>query len=147
MERKRQWARWAVATAVGAAGCLLIFPTPGRAATPEGSAHDPGKGLYLKYCSACHGESGKGDGVVSGLMRPKPTDLTQLAKKSGGQFPFVQVMETIDGSKTVRAHGDPDMPVWGQLFREEAGVPLDGQVEVKGKLLLITEYLRSIQEK
>ncbi|MGZ8500497.1 MAG: hypothetical protein ACXW5W_19000 [Candidatus Binatia bacterium] len=28
-------------------------------------------------------------------------------------------MATIDGRRLVRAHGDRDMPVWGEIFRSE----------------------------
>ncbi len=103
--------------------------------------------MYLKYCGACHGESGKGDGVVSGFLRPRPTDLTQIAKQAGGVYSSARVMQLIDGTKTVRAHGDPDMPVWGEVFRQQSNVSLTRRVEAQGKLLLIAEYLGKIQEK
>ena len=103
--------------------------------------------LYLRYCSACHGENGKGDGAVSGLMNPKPADLTQLAKKAGGKFPFNDVMRTIDGRQTLRAHGDPDMPVWGEIFRSEAATSDYAEVGARGKIAMITKYLESIQAK
>jgi len=31
-----------------------------------------------------------------------------------------KVMSAIDGSRAVRAHGDREMPVWGEIFRKEA---------------------------
>ena len=110
-------------------------------------ANEPAQGLYRKYCGACHGSDGKGDGPVSGLMRPKPTDLTQIAKKSGGDFPFVPIMQVIDGTKSVHAHGDADMPVWCELLKDPGSGSMDSRIAVEGKLLLITDYLRSIQEK
>jgi hypothetical protein len=90
---------------------------------------------------------GKGDGVAGSFMSPKPADLTQLAEKSGGSFPFQKVMAYIDGTQDVRAHGDPVMPVWGEVFRAEAGWGMSRRVEVQGKLMLITDYIRSIQAK
>lgn len=122
---------------------VVILPVAGFAAPTE----DAAKAMYLRYCGACHGESGKGDGVVSGFLRPRPTDLTQIAKKAGGAYSSPQVVQMIDGTKTVRAHGDADMPVWGEVFRQRATTPLSQRVEIQGKLLLIAEYLRSIQEK
>lgn len=110
-------------------------------------AHEIGKQLYARYCSACHGEGGKGDGVVSQFMRPKPADLTQLAKRAGGKYPFYEVVQTIDGRETLRAHGDPDMPVWGELFVAEEGASPDRQAIARGKVVLITDYLESIQQK
>lgn len=106
-----------------------------------------GKAMYRKYCAACHGESGKGDGVVSGLMQPKPTDLTQIAKKNGGEFPFMTVAEDIDGTNTIHAHGDPAMPVWGEIFRSDIPSSMARQSEIRGRIMLITEYVRSIQAK
>jgi mono/diheme cytochrome c family protein len=107
---------------------------------------DPGRAMYLRYCGACHGPAGKGDGIAGSFMTPKPTDLTQLAKRHGGTFSTHQVMSFIDGTTDVRAHGDPVMPVWGEMFRAEAAWDMSRRAEVQGKLLLITEYLRSIQQ-
>ena len=121
------------------------------AAEPRRSLGDepvnPAKATYVRYCGACHGESGKGDGVVSHLMRPKPADLTKLAKENKGEFPYAQTMRVIDGRETVRAHGDPNMPVWGEIFQLEDGMTFDKQARVRGKLMFITEHLSSIQVK
>jgi mono/diheme cytochrome c family protein len=103
------------------------------------------KAMYVKYCSACHGQNGKGDGIVGPFLRPAPTDLTQLAKKNGGKFPFMETLEAIDGTHAVRAHGTSAMPVWGEIFLPNAEAPLREQVEARGKVMLITEYVRSIQ--
>lgn len=106
---------------------------------------DPGRELYQRYCGACHGPSGKGDGIAAPLMTPEPPDLTTIAGRSGGTFPFAATMRKIDGQETIRAHGLADMPVWGERFRADAAAPASRHAEVRGKLLLITEYLQSIQ--
>ena len=131
-------AEWLGALAV--LGLLLWLP----AAHAQDS---PGKAAYLKYCSACHGSAGKGDGVVSQYMRPKPTDLTQIAKQNKGEFPMLPTMQAIDGTTSVRAHGDPDMPVWGEIFKREVRDGMDPRPAVQSRVMAITEYLRSIQEK
>jgi len=107
----------------------------------------PGRETYVRYCGACHGPNGRGDGIAGTFMRPKPIDLTQIAKGNKGEFPFMHVMETIDGRTTVRAHGDPQMPVWGELFTDQANSTSARQTEVRGKVMAITDYVRSIQEK
>jgi mono/diheme cytochrome c family protein len=129
----------------------LLLPALAQAAdVPAGAASDnvaQGHALYMRYCSACHGESGKGDGIVSGFMRPQPVNLTLLAKKAGGTFDAAAVAQTIDGRQTVRAHGDADMPVWGQILTSEQGPALDRETVARTKVLLITDYLASIQAK
>jgi mono/diheme cytochrome c family protein len=127
------------------AGMIATLAAPLRAADLHSEQF--GRPLYVKYCGSCHGPGGKGDGVVGTFLRPKPADLTQLARKAGGTFPFYETMRTIDGRRTLRAHGDPDMPVWGEIFRAEASAGLGANAEVQGKLVLITEYLGAIQER
>jgi hypothetical protein len=56
-------------------------------------------------------------------------------------------MESLDGRRAIGAHGDSDMPVWGEIFRQQAASDLTRQAEVRGKIIFITEHLRSIQEK
>jgi mono/diheme cytochrome c family protein len=138
MNMRRNTTVWSV---LGAAAVLVL------AARGAEAAAEPGKAVYLRYCSACHGEGGKGDGVVSGFMRPKPTDLTALAKNNKGELPYGSLVQVIDGRQTVRAHGDPDMPVWGEIFKAEAKSPMAREAFVRGKILLIIEYLESVQQK
>ena len=40
------------------------------------NAAKEGKTLYLSYCTPCHGERGKGDGVAGGALSPKPANHT-----------------------------------------------------------------------
>jgi len=126
------------------AGLLLVATSP---AVRAADADSPGRAAYLRYCGACHGPEGKGDGVAGTFIRPKPTNLTRIAKTNAGKFPFQRVMDVIDGRRTVRAHGDPDMPVWGEIFREEAPNDQAARAEVAGKVMLLTEYIQSIQGK
>ena len=132
---------WVLLSMLGAAG------SSARAAEHE----HPGRQLYLQYCGACHGPEAKGDGIVGTFMRLKPPDLTQLAARHGGEFPLEQVVKTIDGREVPRAHGDPAMPVWGQILSEELGsgtkqrVPIERRVQ--GRILSIAEYLQTIQVK
>jgi mono/diheme cytochrome c family protein len=130
--------------AVALLAALLALGTGARAGRAA-EADSPNRAMYLRYCGACHGPDGRGDGLAGTFMQPKPTDLTQIAKGNGGQFPFQHVMDVIDGRNTVRAHGDPQMPVWGEVFYDSATWDMARRAEVRGKILLITEYLRSIQ--
>jgi mono/diheme cytochrome c family protein len=83
------------------------------------AAENAGEALYHKYCSSCHGNDGKGRGPVSSDLKVKVPDLTTLAKNNKGLFPLRRVISAIDGTRKVRGHGDPAMPVWGEVFKEE----------------------------
>jgi mono/diheme cytochrome c family protein len=128
----------------------------------DDAAVSQGQHLYLKYCASCHGANGTGDGQVGTMMTPKASDLTQIAKRNGGKFPFYEVMEIINGRAPTgqhenaslpglpKAHGNAAMPVWGEIFsRDELskGTSLDLQLQATGKIMMITEYLQSIQAK
>ena len=127
-------------------GAALVMLLPARPAAAEPAAGQ-GQRLYLQYCSACHGPDAKGDGVVSGFMRPKPPDLTLLAKRHKGIFPTVLVIDTIDGRSMARAHGDSDRPVWGTILQSDAAGADNPEVHVHSVVTQITDYLRSIQVK
>lgn len=75
-----------------------------------GSPPRHGGDLYRHYCASCHGVSGRGDGPAAGALSPRPPDLTQ----STAGVP--ELMRIIDGRRTIRAHGEPAMPVWGDVF-------------------------------
>jgi mono/diheme cytochrome c family protein len=145
---------------------LLVHVTMGVAvvvagATMARAASDPaiaqGQKLYAEYCASCHGADGKG----STKADAKGPDLTTIAKRNGGKFPFYDVMLTISGRSPTgqnedtslpgsasKPHGDGKMPSWGQIFAQQEGsTPLDLQLQATGKIMLITEYLQSIQAK
>jgi len=48
-------------------------------------------------------------------------DLTTLARRNKGSYPFDRVVSLIDGRKTVRGHGTSDMPAWGDAFKRTEG--------------------------
>jgi len=109
-------------------------------------ADEAGLILYRRYCAACHGREGRGDGPVSPALGEKPTDLTQItAAQGGGAFPFESVVEAIDGTRTVRAHGVSEMPIWGEVFHADPSSPLEQQILAGGKVIAIVRYLRSLQ--
>jgi mono/diheme cytochrome c family protein len=128
---------------LGVLGALLLPALPVRA----DDMNEAGRQFYMRYCSSCHGADAKGDGIVAPLMKPRPADLTQLAKRDNGTFPFQSVAKAIDGRETLRAHGDPDMPVWGDILSKEETSPLGSSSMVRTKVASITAYLQSIQQK
>ena len=80
-----------------------------------------GERLYTRYCTACHGADGAGDGPMVRVLTLDPPDLTQLAAQNGGTFPRRRVIWRIDGRDPVLAHGN-EMPIYGDLL---SGARLD----------------------
>jgi mono/diheme cytochrome c family protein len=145
---------------------MLVAAWAAGAIAARAANDDPaiaqGKTLYGEYCASCHGANGKGDGPEAAALAVKPGDLTQIAKGNGGTFPFYDVMLQISGRPptaqnedaslpgSTSAHANMKMPSWGKIFaREEGseGTSLDLQLQTTGKIMLITEYLQSIQAK
>ena len=48
----------------------------------DAAALKEGKALYQSYCSPCHGEKGKGDGVAGGALSPKPANHSSAVVQS-----------------------------------------------------------------
>jgi len=108
------------------------------------SAAGMGRSTYKGYCATCHGRDGRGDGPLADQLRVAPTDLTQLAKENKGEFPCDKVVRLIDGRETVRSHGSPDMPVWGDAFQRAASG--GDAAKTKARIEQLTHYIWSIQE-
>ena len=78
---------------------------------------DLGARLFFNHCAACHGDAAEGDGPVAAAMRVTVPNLRTLATRNDGAFPAEAVRAYIDGRESVAAHGDRQMPVWGDVFR------------------------------
>jgi mono/diheme cytochrome c family protein len=105
-----------------------------------------GQQYFVRYCSACHGVTGRGDGPAAPALRTPPADLTRIAQRRGGRFPTAEMAAVIDGRTVVPAHGSREMPVWGERFGEMGGGGSVGEEVVRGNLLVLIEYLQAIQQ-
>ncbi len=85
---------------------------------------DKGKLAYQWHCAPCHGLDGKGDGL--------PSDLTALAKRNDGRFPYKRIFEIVEstwmGTNVARR-----MPIM--------------DFDARTRSAAIVDYLRRIQEK
>src|SRR5512146_1526244 len=108
------------------------------AATPA-LADEAGHDSYMIACSICHGTEGKGDGAYAPLLKVAPPDLTTIAERNGGTFPFLDILMIVDGRSGVRAHGDSAMPIWGNVFTDSAAdaEPYGAEVIARGRILSI----------
>jgi mono/diheme cytochrome c family protein len=104
-----------------------------------------GEEIFLKYCSACHGQSGRGDGPVARSLVTAVPDLTAISRRYG-EFPAMQIADSIDGrGARVDAHGTRTMPVWGYEFWVEEGGDVTAQNAVRQAIAKLVDYLRSVQ--
>jgi mono/diheme cytochrome c family protein len=92
------------------------LPVPARSIPVEGPAFIPnmgapenpveaddvsisrGKTLFTINCAMCHGETGEGNGPVSGLIENKPANLTSIItqSKTDGAL-FTTITNGVDG--------------------------------------------------
>lgn len=103
----------------------------------------PGAQMFMRYCAACHGAAGKGDGPVAVALKQAPVDLTTLAKRHDGKFPDDLVANVLRNGVKAPAHGDAKMPIWGQLFSKLDSDP----VVVDMRISNLTTYVKSLQIK
>jgi mono/diheme cytochrome c family protein len=123
---------------VGAAYQVKIEKAP-----PKSTPANSGKDMFKEYCAVCHGEQGTGNGPAASALKKAPADLTQLAAKNGGKFPDVRVSRYISGDDTVLAHGNRDMPIWGDVFKSMSRDPGMTALRVSN----LTTYVQSLQAK
>ena len=71
---------------------------------------------------------------------------TRIAQRRGGHFPVVEITAVIDGRTEVPAHGQRDMPVWGERFGTIVGHDVLGEAVIESHLQLLIAYLQAIQQ-
>lgn len=133
---------------IAAATATLVLSASMAAAQTPVDEFAAGKAEYLSACGACHGDAADGKGPIASMFRAPVPDLTGLAQRNEGTFPFLKVFQIIDGRAKVRAHGDP-MPIFGSRFRAEAeaeGTAYGTEAITRARLLELVLYLQSIQD-
>ena len=111
----------------------------------QGFATYSGGELFQRFCAACHGEQGRGDGPVANTLSVLVPDLTRLAQRNDGRFPAARVRDIVDGRSIVIAHGTRYMPVWGYEFWVEEGADAVAEDEARIMIDRLVNYLASIQ--
>ncbi|SEF42749.1 Cytochrome C oxidase, cbb3-type, subunit III [Thalassococcus halodurans] len=136
-----------------AAGALALVAGCQMDGTTGGPSHrmpdaNDGKGIYMEYCSACHGETGIGDGPMARAMSKPPKNLTLLSVRHNDTFPKAKVMSIVDGYARSDLSG-PGMPQFGELLAGDL-VPFDSgdgiATPTPRRLVALVEYLENIQK-
>jgi mono/diheme cytochrome c family protein len=118
--------------ATSAQGAPLDLPSQGRRE-------------YVRYCASCHGVNGEGNGPVARALVTHPPDLRRLSARYGTPLERERLEALIDGRTTITAHGDREMPVWGERFD---GLPPDADSRertIAERISALLAYLQSIQ--
>lgn len=93
--------------------------------TPERLAE--GQKLYAQNCAACHGETGKGDGVIAPSLKTAPTmpGMSMAGHETVAPIDFTDAKNMLGASeailegKIVRGGMGTGMPYWGPIFTSE----------------------------
>jgi mono/diheme cytochrome c family protein len=116
---------------------------PARPEEKQLIASFQGPELYRAYCATCHGKDAKGNGPTAPSLKVAPPDLTGIAMRNGGTYPFERVQKIISGEEqSPRAHGNREMPVWGPLFSEVSWDQDLGRV----RIYVLAKYLEGLQK-
>jgi hypothetical protein len=130
-------------------GCLLAIGSivaENAAAQTFGLADLSAAELFERFCAACHGMEGRGDGPVAAGLATAVPDLTRIAERNGGEFPADAIREMIDGRAPVIAHGTRTMPVWGYEFWVEEGADITAERNARELVRQLVAFLQSIQQ-
>jgi mono/diheme cytochrome c family protein len=128
-----------VAAAAGAQNKPVVEKRSANPTIPE-----TGKQMYMHYCAACHGANGKGMGPAADSLKTPPPDLTTLATRHDGKFPYEYVNSVLRFGTRFVAHGSSDMPIWGPIF---GSMDNYNELSVQQRIKKLCDYLASIQEK
>ena len=71
---------------------------------------EEGAKAYKDYCTSCHGETGKGDGIAGASLEPKPKDLVKLSAVVGDDYLYWRISKGSPGTAMVG---------WGEVLDEE----------------------------
>jgi mono/diheme cytochrome c family protein len=126
----------------------LATPTPAPWQSPSAETIAQGRADFNKLCAPCHSESGKGNGpelkVIPGI---KPKNLTTIAARNGGVFPFRDVEDTIDGRKVIPSHKRFDMPFWGVNFQQQGQeFTSTSEAKTRKRIDAIVDYIATLQQ-
>jgi mono/diheme cytochrome c family protein len=136
-----------IGTLCGIAAALLLAGIALGQARPSGGEF--GKREFEAKCAACHGTDGRGEGVHKPFLETSPTDLTELSKAHGGEFPYMHFYAVVDGRFE---RGESDMPCFADVYLTAAAedymdVEYNPDRYLDTRLTALAMYVAELQEK
>ena len=95
---------------------LALLLVGAGAGVSYGQNQGEGKKLYTNFCSACHGDTGKGDGPSGQALPARPADHTNGAVMNPMNDKFLVDVITKGGSAVGKSSF---MPAWGSSFNDK----------------------------
>jgi mono/diheme cytochrome c family protein len=120
------------------AAILMLAVCSGAQAAED----DLGARLFFNHCAACHGDDAEGTGPVAAAMRVTVPNLRSIALRNGGTFPAEAVAAYIDGRESPAAHGDRQMPIWGDVFSAPSGT---SQRTLRRRIAALVDFIEEVQ--
>lgn len=111
---------------------------------PPRTGAESGKQTYMNHCASCHGANARGDGPAAFVLKTTPSDLTTLARRNGGKFPYEHVSDVLHFGTRMLSHGSSGMPIWGPIF---GSMDNYDEVAVRKRIKDLSDYLASLQQK
>lgn len=137
------FARSTFAAAIALAAMAFVSGCSDRDSPTASEAVRPsGRQLFFDHCASCHGTEGRGDGPLATELRVAPTNLRLLAQENDGRFPSRRLQRAIDGRGMPTAHGLPEMPVWGAVWKRQ-GL---SEMQLSAQIISITSYISTLQD-
>ena len=97
-------------------GSCILFLASSVLGPSESFAADDAAATYKTYCSACHGDTGKGDGAASAALDPKPANFADAAFWKGKDDAYLTKVIKDGGAAVGKA---PLMAAWGAVLKDE----------------------------
>jgi hypothetical protein len=139
----RVWAPIRAIVLVVAVGGVLGLPNCVRAEDElQKALSEAGRIWYEKYCMPCHGPGGAPGSSVYPDSK-QPVDLRTYVQRHGGKFPAGEWIAVITGAQPGRVHSE----VWEKIRRGHAASGPSGNIEARGIVAAIAEYVISVQTK
>ncbi len=94
---------------------FTAFPFVMEAPAAQGDS-SLGEQSFATICASCHGQAGKGDGIASAALEPKPRDLSDAAYLSTLTDEYLFKVITEGGAAVGKAM---TMPAWGAVLGDQ----------------------------
>ena len=91
------------------ASCFFVGGVEAQVTSSASEDLTKGKKIYETNCLVCHGEGGKGDGVIGASLNPPPADLVGSQARAKSDKDLLMVIR----------EGRAVMPAWKTKLKEQ----------------------------